>query len=104
MKGFPLSGKPEAATHQALERVPVLDGAIGCIHLPSAQPAPPASPQIIREFEGHLRTVAAERDAALAQLEGAEAAREEAGRRLREAERQEVGCGMECSHEMPPGC
>ncbi len=35
--------------------------------------------------------MAAERDTALAQLEGAEAAREEAGRRLQEAKRQEVG-------------
>ena len=61
-------------------------------------------PQIIREFEGHLRAVAAERDAALAQIEGAEAAQEEAGRRLREAERQEVrggsGVGEAGRHEL----
>lgn len=50
----------------------------------------PACLQILREFEGHLRTVAAERDAALEQLECAEGRHEEAERRLREAERLEV--------------
>ncbi len=50
--------------------------------------------QIIREFEGHLRTVVAERDAALGQLEFVEGRRAEADRRLREAERKEVGAGQ----------
>lgn len=51
--------------------------------------------QIMREFEGHLRTVAAERDAALEQLEGVDARLEEAAQRLKEAERKEVGGGGE---------
>jgi hypothetical protein len=47
--------------------------------------------QIILEFEGHLRAVAGERDAALDQLEQLEGRSQEAERRLREAERKEVG-------------
>jgi hypothetical protein len=46
--------------------------------------------QMLREFEGHLRTVTGERDAAIEQLEHVEQRRDEAERRLREAERQEV--------------
>jgi len=45
----------------------------------------------MRQFEGHLRTVAGERDAALEHLNFVEGRREEADRRLREAERKEVG-------------
>ena len=45
----------------------------------------------MREFEGHLRTVAGERDSALEQLSWVEGRRDEAERRLREAERMEVG-------------
>lgn len=57
-----------------------------------SQPHPPTPffQQIIREFEGHLRAVAGERDSALGLLQGAEAAQEDASRRLREAERKEV--------------
>ena len=47
--------------------------------------------QIILEFEGHLQAVAGERDAALDQLEQLEGRSQEAQRRLREAERKEVG-------------
>lgn len=49
--------------------------------------------QIILEFEGHLQAVAGERDAALDQLEQLEGRSQEAERRLREAERKEVGGG-----------
>ena len=52
--------------------------------------------QLLRKCEGHLRTVAGERDAALEQLQLAEVCMEEGQRRLKEAQRKEVRMRLLC--------
>ncbi|GAB4821580.1 hypothetical protein N2152v2_008626 [Parachlorella kessleri] len=73
--------RAEAAEAQLQEAVSERDEAVQ--HLTASQ-------RIVREFEGHLRAVAAERDTALAKVQQADSKLKAAAARLQQAEEQEA--------------